>query len=71
MDIDPAWGDQRAVSDNITSRGSSTAADLSDLRAVNGDISGEAGLSSAIDNGATANHDIMHALNSGLVTRQC
>ena len=59
--VDPAGRDQKPIGVDVAPRRSLLAADPNDPAARNRNVAGEGRLSAAIDNGATANDDIVHA----------
>src|SRR5258708_40203310 len=64
VDVDPARGDELPVGLDLAPPRASLAADRGDLAAVDRDVAGEAGLAGAVENGAPANHDVMHGRRS-------
>src|SRR5262249_51379999 len=62
MHIDPAGGDEKAVSVVFARAGPGLAADRGDLAAVDRDAAREGVAAGAVENAAAANDDIVHAV---------
>jgi len=63
--VHPSGGDQEPIRVDLPARRRVPAADLDNTLAGNADISGEARLAGAIDDGPAANDDVVHEASPG------
>ncbi|MBA7468283.1 hypothetical protein ES707_03526 [subsurface metagenome] len=59
--VDPAGGHHQAGGIDVAFGGAELAADRCDLAAFDGDVASEGGFARAVDDGAAANDDVVHA----------